>query len=220
MVPPKPTDLDELMEGLFRSAHRMIDSSVNPVLIAAVVAFGFVFIHPFKDGNGRIHRFLIHHILSRLGFTPKDFVFPVSAVMYQNARQYQDTLNLFSEPLLQLVDYSLDHEGFMTVKGDTIDCYRYFDATGIVENLFSFIEDTIDTEYLKELDFLKKFAEAQRAIENMVDGLSQRDARLFVKNCKSNGYKISRTKRDKFFSMLSDDEIHRLEGTVRTAFEE
>ena len=220
LVPPKPVDLEELMEGLFRSAHRMMDSSVNPVLIAAIVAFGFVYIHPFKDGNGRIHRFLIHHILSRLEFTPKDFVFPVSAVMYQNARQYQDTLNLFSGPLLQLVDYSLDHEGLMTVKGDTIDYYRHFDATGIVENLFSFIEDTIDTEYLKELDFLKKFAEAQRGIEDLVDGLSQRDARLFVKNCKSNGYGISKAKRDKFFSMLTDEEVHRLEETVRDSFEE
>ncbi len=220
LVPPKPTDLDELMEGLFRSAHRMVDSSVNPVLIAAIVAFGFVYIHPFKDGNGRIHRFLIHHILSLLEFTPTDFVFPVSAIMYQNARKYQDTLNLFSEPLLQLVDYSLDHEGFMTVKGDTIDYYRYFDATAIAENLFSFIEDTIDTEYLTELDFLKKFNDARKVIESMVDGLSQRDARLFVKTCKLNGYKISKGKREKFFNMLSPDEILRMEQAVRNVFEE
>ena len=220
LVPPKPGDLDELMEGLFRSAHRMMDSFVDPVLIATIVAFGFVYIHPFKDGNGRIHRFLIHHILSRLGFTPTDFVFPVSAVMYQNARKYQDTLNLFSEPLLQLVDYSLDHEGFMTVKGDTIDYYRYFDSTGMVENLFSFIENTIDSEYLKELNFLKKFAEAQREIENILDGLSQRDIQLFVKNCKSNGYKISKSKREKYFNMLSSDEILQMEQTVRNVFEE
>lgn len=219
LVPPKPGDLDELMEGLFRAAHRMMDSSINPVLIAALVAFGFVYIHPFKDGNGRIHRFLIHHILSRLGFTPTDFVFPVSAVMYQNAQQYQDALNLFSEPLLQLVDYSLDHEGFMTVKGDTIDYYRYFDATGMVENLFSFIENTIDSEYLTELDFLKKFAQAQGEIENIVDGLSQRDAQVFVKNCKENGYKISKTKQEKFFTMLTPDEIRQMEQAVRDVFE-
>lgn len=218
LVPPKPEDLNELMEGLFHSAHRMMDSSINPVLIAAVVAFGFVYIHPFKDGNGRIHRFLIHHILSRCGFTPKDFVFPVSAVMYSNARQYQDTLNLFSQPLLQLIDYTLDHEGFMEVKGETIDCYRYFDATGIVENLFAFIEDTIDTEYLKELDFFKKCLIANKAVESMVDGLSQRDVRLFVKNCNSNGYKLSKSKREKFFNQLTNEEILKLEEAVKNAF--
>ncbi|MFC7667675.1 Fic family protein [Hymenobacter humi] len=42
----------------------------SPVLSAAAIAFGFVFIHPFVDGNGRVHRYLIHHLLARLGFTP------------------------------------------------------------------------------------------------------------------------------------------------------
>jgi len=220
LVPPKPEDLDELMEGLFGAAARMRDSEINAVVIAAIIAFGFVYIHPFKDGNGRIHRFLIHHILSRMGFTPNDFVFPVSAVMYQDAAKYQDTLNLFSEPLLQLVDYSLDHEGFMTVSGETIDYYRYFDATGIVANMFAFIRDTIDTEYLKELDFLKRFSEAKNAVEQIVDGLPQREARLFVENCKINGYKLSKTKRDKYFSELTDEEIQRMEEAVKAAFAE
>lgn len=218
LVPPKPEDLDELMEGLFRAFSRMIRSDLSPVLIAAIIAFGFVYIHPFKDGNGRIHRFLIHHILSRLEFTPHEFVFPISAVMYQNSRKYQDTLNLFSKPLLSLVDYSLNHEGNMTVNGDTIDFYRYFDATGIVENLFAFIGDTIDTEYLKELDFLKRFAEAKQAIEQIVDGISQREARLFVKNCRENGFKLSKTKREKVFSELTDEEILRMEDAIRTVF--
>lgn len=219
LVPPKPEDLDKLMDGLFKSAHRMMDSLVDPVVIAAIVAFGFVYIHPFKDGNGRIHRFLIHHILSTMEFTPEDFVFPVSAVMYQNARRYQDTLNLFSEPLLSLVEYSLNHEGFMTVQGETIDFYRYFDATGIVESLYAFIEDTIDTEYLKELDFLKQFAEAKLAIEQIIDGLPQREARIFVESCRKNGFRISKIKREKFFSQLTEEEIERMEEAVKNIFE-
>lgn len=32
------------------------------MLTAATIAFGFVFIHPLSDGNGRIHRYLIHHV--------------------------------------------------------------------------------------------------------------------------------------------------------------
>jgi Fic family protein len=38
-----------------------------------------VFIHPFLDGNGRLHRYLIREELSVLGFTPKGIVLPVSA---------------------------------------------------------------------------------------------------------------------------------------------
>lgn len=38
-------------------------SSTYPVVLAAACAsFGFVFVHPFLDGNGRLHRFLLHHL--------------------------------------------------------------------------------------------------------------------------------------------------------------
>ena len=41
---------------------------------AAIIAFGFVFIHPFLDGNGRIHRFLIHDMLTRDGIAEQGLV--------------------------------------------------------------------------------------------------------------------------------------------------
>jgi len=68
---PKPDDLHELMDGLL-SAHRfMIGGGVPAVIHAAVIAYDFVFMHPFEDGNGRIHRFLIHNILPLPGAVPK-----------------------------------------------------------------------------------------------------------------------------------------------------
>ena len=29
-------------------------------------------IHPFEDGNGRIHRYLMHHVLARKKYVPMD----------------------------------------------------------------------------------------------------------------------------------------------------
>jgi hypothetical protein len=52
-VPPRPDDLAELMAGMFSCHQRMMASGVHPVIAAAIVAFGFVFMHPFDDGNGR-----------------------------------------------------------------------------------------------------------------------------------------------------------------------
>lgn len=46
----------------------------DAVLAAAMIAFGFVFIHPFVDGNGRIHRYLIHHILLRKNYGSKGII--------------------------------------------------------------------------------------------------------------------------------------------------
>ncbi len=97
---------------------------VPAVVHAAAVAYGFVFLHPFEDGNGRIHRFLIHNILARRGFTPKGIMFPVSASMLKNPADYDASLEAFSRPLMSLVEYSLDEDGRMTVENDTARWYR------------------------------------------------------------------------------------------------
>src|SRR2546421_1471792 len=68
-VAPKPEDVPDLMGGWMTTAGQVNSSGADPVSVAAALSFGFVFIHPFEDGNGRIHRFLIHHVLARSGFT-------------------------------------------------------------------------------------------------------------------------------------------------------
>ena len=65
----------------------MKDSGFHPVLAAAIIAFSFVIIHPLEDGNGRIHRYLIHHVLAESGFTPKGVIFPrISSHSRKNRR--------------------------------------------------------------------------------------------------------------------------------------
>jgi Fic family protein len=63
-------DLNILIDGLIETAKLLESNNFHPVLSATIIAFGFVFIHPFEDGNGRIHRYLIHHLLSVMKFTP------------------------------------------------------------------------------------------------------------------------------------------------------
>jgi Fic family protein len=62
------------------------------IVRAAIIAFGFVFIHPFIDGNGRIHRFLIHEMLSRDGIAEQGLVIPVSTHMLQHISEYDMAL--------------------------------------------------------------------------------------------------------------------------------
>jgi len=54
---PRPDDVAGLMASWMRVTRRLDDRGIDPVVAAAVCAFAFVFIHPFEDGNGRIHRF-------------------------------------------------------------------------------------------------------------------------------------------------------------------
>ena len=91
-VCPKPDDLSDLMEGLLAAHQVMRKGAVLAIIHAAVISYGFVFLHPFEDGNGRIHRFLIHNILFLRGAVPKGFMFPVSAAMLKNPVLYDRSL--------------------------------------------------------------------------------------------------------------------------------
>ena len=53
-VSARPQDLPELVAGIIDYAERAIGGGVDAVVAAAVIAFGFVYVHPFVDGNGRL----------------------------------------------------------------------------------------------------------------------------------------------------------------------
>ena len=216
-VGPKPEDLADLMDGLVAAHKRMEASGVSAVIHAAVIAYGFVFLHPFEDGNGRIHRFLIHNILARRGFTPQRVMFPISASMLKNPADYDASLEAFSRRLMPLVEYSLDEEGHMIVHNDTVRWYRYIDMTPQVEALFRFIKQTIDTELARELEFLANYDETKRAIQEIVD-MPDRKIDLFIRFCLQNNGRLSARKRASYFDFLSDEEIARMEQAVLAAY--
>jgi len=124
--------------------QRLVTPNMTDAVVAAAsAAFGFVFLHPFDDGNGRIHRFLVHHILTKLGFTPPRVLFPVSAAMLREQEAYDRILERYSSSVLSFISYDLDAEGRMTVHNQTASLYRFFDATPHAEYLYHCIEETI-----------------------------------------------------------------------------
>ena len=213
-VCPRPEDIPDLMRGLLSAHRRMITGGVSAIVHATVIAYGFVFIHPFEDGNGRIHRFLIHNIFSLLGMIPEGLMFPVSAVMLRNQEDYTDSLEVFSHPLNQLVEYSLDKIGEMTVHNDTACWYRYIDMTSQVEYLYDFVIQTIEHELLEEFRFLTNYDRTKKAIQSIID-MPDRRIDLFIQICLKNNGCMSVNKRKSHFDFLSDDELLSLEDIVK-----
>lgn len=216
-VCPKPEDLPKLADGLIASHRRMKSRITSPVIHAAVVSYGFVFLHPFEDGNGRIHRFLIHNVLARRGFSPPGMIFPVSAPMAQHKAAYDNSLENFSRPLMEHVDYTLDEAGIMLVQNETADYYRYIDMTAQAEALFQFIEQTIETELTEELAFLANYDKTKTAIQEIVD-MPDRKIDLFIRFCCQNNGNLSKTKKNAYFDFLTDEEIGLMEAAVRSAY--
>ena len=214
---PKPEDLPDLMDGLIAAHERMNTGGVSVVIQAAVIAYGFVFLHPFEDGNGRIHRFLIHNILARRGFTPEGIMFPISAAMLKNADDYDASLEAFSRQLMPLVEYALDENGHMTVHNETAVWYRFIDMTPQAEALFWFIDQTIDTELAGELAFLANYDKTKKAIQEIVD-MPDRRIDLFIRFCLQNNGRLSARKRASHFDFLSDEEVALLEQAVQSAY--
>jgi hypothetical protein len=212
-IPPKPEDVSLLMRGLLQTYERA-ETSVNPVIAASILAFGFVFIHPFWDGNGRLHRFLIHYALSHSGFSPPGIVFPVSAAILRDSRAYDLVLERISRPLLEVItDYQVDDVGKLTVAQDTKELYEFVDLTACTEYLFGRVERTITTDFREELHFLQNYDLMKQQIKNHVD-MPDQSLDLFIKCVRQNNGKLSVRKRDQHFPMLTDGEIHLLEQIV------
>lgn len=212
-VCPKPEDVPDLMKGWMSCAARLEGSAIDPVAAAAALGFGFVFIHPFEDGNGRIHRFLIHHELARSGFAPSKMVFPISAVMLRSRADYDRVLESFSGSILPFIDHSLDPQGRMTVENETAHLYRYWDATAFAEYLYGCVSETIRRDLREELGFLAVFDRALEAVMEVVD-MPDRRASLLIRIILQNRGRLSKNKREREFPELTDGEIQAIEGAI------
>jgi hypothetical protein len=213
-ISPRPTDVKNLMELLIESFQHMEKSDVDPVVVTGILSFMFVFIHPFEDGNGRLHRFLIHYALSRLKFTPEKLLLPVSAAIVRDPVAYDRVLETFSAPLMRLVtDYNVNDYGEMTVTQDTIDFYRYIDFTPIVEYLYVCVERTIMVDLSEELKFLANYDRIKESCKQVVDMPDQK-LDLLIKCVRQNNGQLSSRKHESLFKMLSTAEITQMEKII------
>ncbi len=209
----KPGDLSSFMEAYLETAERLLDSNCDAVIVAAVLSFAFVFVHPFDDGNGRLHRYLMHHVLNAMEFCPKNVVFPVSALLHKDEAFYNSMLEDFSRRLMTHVEYRLAADGTMTVENETVDFYRYIDFTRIVEEFFVAVERTLENELVPELEELSRWERARILMGKIVD-MPDRRLALFVLFVRQNQGTLPKSRRE-FFAELSDEEIAALERVVQ-----
>lgn len=75
-------DIEDLIKNLIEFINK---SNINPVELAARAHYRFEKIHPFGDGNGRIGRLLMNHVVWHAGY-------PMIIIEYKKRRAYYKAL--------------------------------------------------------------------------------------------------------------------------------
>lgn len=209
-ISARADDLEQLLSGFLATYILLKESDYDPVLMATLLAFGFLFIHPFEDGNGRIHRYLFHHILAETGFVPKGLVFPISAVILNKIAGYKNILEAYSKPRLDHIQWRPTDKGNVEVLNNTIDLYRYFDATKPAEFLYACVEETVNTTLPEEVQYLAKYDLLNDFIKNYLD-MPDKQVDLLIHFLNQNNGQLSKRARNKEFAQLTNDELLTIE---------
>lgn len=210
-ISAKWEDAELLIDSLIDTATLLEESEYDAVLTAAIIAFGFVFIHPFTDGNGRLHRYLIHHILAQKEFAHQGIIFPISAAILNRIDEYRKVLEKHSLPLLDFIDWESTDDHNVKVNNETIDFYKYFDATPQAEFLYSCVEETIEHIIPEEVDYLNRFDQMKGYLENKFE-MPDKLIAMIIRFLEQNNGKLSKRAKMKEFSVLTDLEVLEIEN--------
>jgi len=216
-VSARPEDLISLMEGIIAYDERSVKGRIDPVIAAASSAFGFVYVHPFEDGNGRLHRWLIHYVLARAGYNPPKVVFPVSAAIQRETEQYRNILESYSKPLLDFIEWEATPTGNVEVKNDTVDYYRYFDATAHAEFLYTCVEQTINRDLPEEIAYLQAYDHFAQGVQAIIDMPNQKLDLMHMFLQQGKGH-FSERARSKEFASLTAEEVLQVEELYSKTF--
>lgn len=212
-------DVESLMSGLLNSSRQMEESGFHPVLTAAKIAFGFVFIHPFVDGNGRLHRYLIHHLLAKMKFTPQGIIFPVSAAILERIDDYRKVLENYSYPLLDFIEWKKTPGNNIEVLNQTIDYYRFFDATAQAEFLYDCVNHTINTIIPQEVSYLQRYDSMKTWLDDRFQ-MPDKTVALLIRFLEQNNGTLSKRARESEFAGLTNEELKEIEENYKEMMSE
>lgn len=216
-IAPSEELVDDMLDALrsFEARTR----GVNPVARAAAVSFAFVYLHPLTDGNGRIHRFLINHLLAADKVVPANIIVPVSATIAGSAKgraDYDQTLEAFSRPLMQVYADAyrfgpkrLCPDGIETNfeflrTEDAQHAWRYLDMSEQARYLSGVLRQTVEQEMAQEALALRQYDEARVAIKDFVE-MPDSDADRIIRSLKEGGWQVSNKLRKTLPQIFAED---------------
>jgi Fic/DOC family len=221
-VPPPPEAMLGMMDGWMRMANSQ-DGNVPPFVRAALVSFGFVFLHPFMDGNGRLSRLLAHHSLNLQQVLPlvsgQPALLPLSVAMKRHEDEYLAALENFSRPARSLWDvtYLADHQFAFDFRS-TPHAYAHWDGEAAALFVTQCAEQALVQSLIDETQYIQAYDQAFERIDKALD-LPNRTINLLIQWIRQNGGRMPARRRNASeLTLVPPEDIDRIETIVAECF--
>jgi hypothetical protein len=230
-VAPPADELSAMLNGLAVFWERT--EGQPAVMRSAVMAFGFVYIHPLADGNGRLHRFLINDVLRRDGVVQDPVIVPISALITRDAaeqRAYNRLLDTVSRPLMTALTGHYRFTELQTAYPDGIHSnfqfsgeaiarplWRTIDLTHHVVWLADALKRTIHEHMRHEAHYLQQHAQARAAIKEIIEMPDLQIDRI-IRSTEVNQGKLSNALAKEIPILKEPDLWDAIVGVITTAF--
>lgn len=217
-IAPHWDQTEQMLEGLRTTMLRT--KGMSSILRAAIASFGFVYIHPMSDGNGRIARFLVNDVLRRDKAVPAPFIIPISATITDNSRErvaYDRALEVLSKPLMlkyhghydfsmrKTYDDGIESDFNFDAYEDAFPAWRYPNLTQQTDFLGHVVRMTIEVEMSKEASYLRDVERVRRNVKDYLEGPDS-DIDQIIRSIRDNNWTLSNKLR-KAFPMLGDTRL-------------
>jgi hypothetical protein len=231
-VAPPFEDVPPMLASL--EAFELSTRGSEPLLRAGALAFAFIYLHPLRDGNGRIHRFLINDVLQRDQAIPPETILPVSASITNSLEhrvEYERALEAFSRPFLRRYG-SACHFGEMTTAADGTRtnfhfgadedaraAWRYPDLTEQALFVARLVANTISVQMAEEAHILRQFQTAQEHVKDLLE-MPDPDVNRLIRSIRENGWSISGKLQGEYPRLENPTLAASLVEAVRSAFQD
>ena len=232
-VAPPADELAAMLEGLRTFLARTRGQS--PVMRSAVAAFGFVYLHPLADGNGRLHRFLINDQLRRDGAITAPMILPVSATITRDPaerRAYDEILDSVSRPIMSALagryEFAAQPDTYpdgissnFICRGDAVvrPAWRMPDLSRHVIYLAQLLQHTLREDMREESRYLRSHGWARRAIKDIMEMPDHQIDRV-IRSAEANQGQLSRVLAKEIPALAEEGIWEAIREAIRDAFRE
>jgi hypothetical protein len=141
----------------------------------------------------------------------------LTAAMLNRINDYRMVLESYSHSVMDFIVWRKTPGNNVEVLNETIDYYRYFDATMQAEFLFECVDYTINKIIPDEINYLQRYDKMKTWLDNHFQ-MPDTTVSLIIQFLYQNNGKLSKRAKEKEFAQLTENEVIKIEEHYQDYF--